>query len=258
MLTMFDSISISQLPGGTGYCYAGYVNGSWPTYNSVVADFPGHNVLSIAVNAGANADCLDVENFDATPGQAAGWYARQLARGVQRPCIYASAGVVSTILSLLAAAGVTRSAVRIWSAHYTTQHICGPNVCGYPAADGTQWTSRAMGRNLDQSMLVNDFFGTVPPPAPPNSTVTYLTVAEMSTIMALLPVLQNGMSDAHLPHWYVHRVQSICNGVFGAKLTVDGAYGSATETAVKAVQKQFSLTQDGVCGPATWTVLVAG
>lgn len=258
-LTMWDSIDVTQMPGGTGYCYAGYVNGSWPTYKTVVSRFPGHNVLSIAVNAGADADCLDVENGDASPAQAAGWFARQLARGVTRPCIYASAGIVGEIITLMGVAGIPRTNVRFWSAHYGSgQHICGPNVCGYPAADGTQWTSSALGRNLDQSMLVNNFFGVTPPPPPPVPAVVYLTAAEMGTIMAQLPVLQKDMSDAHLPHWYVHRVQGICNAVFGAKLTVDGAYGPATVTAVKAVQGQFGLTQDGVCGPATWTVLVAG
>jgi hypothetical protein len=256
---MWDSIDISQMPGGTGYCYAGYVNGSWPTYNSVVARFPGHNVLSIAVFASVDADCLDVETGDATPAQAPGWFTRQLARGVTRPCIYASAGVTGEIITLMNAAGISRSAVRVWSAHYGSgQHICGPTVCGYPAADGTQWTDVALGRNLDQSMLVNNFFGVTPPPPPPNPAVTYLTAAEMGHIMAQLPVLQNGMSDVHLPHWYVRRVQTICNGIFSAKLTLDGVYGPATVAAVKVVQKAFGLTQDGVCGPATWTVLVAG
>lgn len=251
-LTMFDSISVSQLPAGTGYCYAGYVNGNWPTYRQVVASFPGHHVLSIAVNSGADADCLDVENGDASPGQAAGWFARQLARGVTRPCIYASTSVIGTIISLMGAAGISRGSVRFWSAHYGAGlHLCGPGSCGWSAADGTQWTSSAMGRNLDQSVLLDNFFGAAPPPPPPHPS-GYVTVN------LTLPVLRVGSNDNSLPHWYVRRVQTILNAIYGHKVVVDGAYGAATETAVKAVQAQYKLTQDGIVGSGTWTVLLQG
>ena len=39
------------------------------------------------------------------------------------------------------------------------------------------------------------------------------------------------------------------------RINIDGEYGPATETAVKAFQKLFGLTQDGVIGPATWEKL---
>lgn len=36
---------------------------------------------------------------------------------------------------------------------------------------------------------------------------------------------------------------------------VDGDYGTATEKAVKEFQRDHGLSQDGVCGPKTWTAL---
>lgn len=39
------------------------------------------------------------------------------------------------------------------------------------------------------------------------------------------------------------------------KWGADGSYGAATETAVKAFQKDSGLTADGICGPKTWAAL---
>lgn len=39
------------------------------------------------------------------------------------------------------------------------------------------------------------------------------------------------------------------------KWGADGSYGQATETAVKAFQKDSGLTADGICGPKTWAAL---
>ncbi len=42
----------------------------------------------------------------------------------------------------------------------------------------------------------------------------------------------------------------------GANITVDGRYGSATATAVRAFQSKHHLAADGVAGPDTWARLV--
>ena len=38
-------------------------------------------------------------------------------------------------------------------------------------------------------------------------------------------------------------------------VTVDGSYGSGTAAAVRAFQRRFGLTADGICGEATWNAV---
>ena len=37
---------------------------------------------------------------------------------------------------------------------------------------------------------------------------------------------------------------------------IDGDFGTATEKAVKEFQRDHRLSQDGICGPKTWTALI--
>jgi len=158
-LVMYDSIDPLQFEGLSMDAAAGYVDGAWPTY-STLGDFvpPGTILLSITV-FGNQAECVDQEPGNIEVGPAAQWVAEQIQTGHYKPVVYTSASNMGNMLSALNAKGVSRSEVRLWSAHYTLEdHICAPNVCGYPEVDGTQWTDRAHGRNLDQSTLINDFF----------------------------------------------------------------------------------------------------
>ena len=170
-LTMYDSIDPSQIPADAAVV-AGYTGGSWPTYASLATRFPHARRVSIAVTASADADFLDIENGDATVGSAAGWYARQRARGVTRPGFYASASTMAaSLIPAYQAAGISRRSLRLWSAHYGSPlgpHICGPVTCGLVPVtmDATQLTDVALGRNLDASLLAASFFGTSPPLEP--------------------------------------------------------------------------------------------
>jgi hypothetical protein len=254
-LIMYDSVNSSLIPADA-VAVAGYVDGDFADYTALRSRFPQADVLSIAVFAEDNAECLDIETGDATPEEAAAWVTRQLSLGVSRPCLYADASEMIQVISAMNAAGVPRSALRLWSAHYTGQaHICGPSSCrALPeSADGTQWTDNANGLDLDESLLLDDFFGS----APPQAVVTYLTQEEMD-FMSTLPVLQEGMNDKNFPHWYIRRLQAILVAVYDSKVAIDGSYGPATAATVKALQGDLGLVQDGVCGPVTWSKVIAG
>ena len=196
-IVMFDSVSVDQIPSDA-QAVAGYTSGLYPTYASLAAKFPDAYRLSIAVNAGENADALDVENGDATVADAPGWYARQRARGITRPCLYASAGTMNALIGALQHAGISRSAVRLWSAHYGDgAHVCAPGSCAMTSTgmDGTQWTDAALQRNLDESLLLDGFFTTVPPSGPPAATVAVWVAAGEGSLAGMCSgIFRNAVS----------------------------------------------------------------
>lgn len=253
MITMFDSIDVGTLPAGVNFAYAGYVDGRFQTYPKLKLKFPHSNLLSIAVFARDDADCLDVEVGDATPAQAPAWVKRQKS---PRPCLYASVSVMNSLVSILDHAGISRNTVRLWSAHYGNgQHICGPATCKLMSvsADGTQWTDQARGISLDQSLLRDDFFGMAG-----TDTGGAVKVVTYQDVTARLPLLQQGASDKDLPHWYVRRLQAILNEIYGYACSIDGEYGPKTADAVRKVQSKYGLASDGICGEKTWTKVVGG
>lgn len=196
---MYDTIYNNQFPSGA-QAYAAYVDGGigdQPNYSYIVAAFPKADHLSITLSASLNADALDVEQYAAVPSDVPGWYTRQRQRGIQRPCVYASVSTIQdSILPVLSQAKIARSAVRLWTAHYGAgEHICGPDSCGQlsTGADGTQWTSSALGRVLDQSELQDNFFTTT------DSTVTEaeLQSGQLNTGASALTAIPVAPGTAH-------------------------------------------------------------
>lgn len=247
-IVMYDTESNDQFPRGAA-AYAAYIDGErgdQPNLAAVRAMFPGAHVLSIALDPAHDADCLDMEPGAAPYSAFPAWAARQRARGVTRPCGYASASPMATeLLPVLGAAGVHLGTVRLWSAHTGRgAHICGPATCGevFVDVDGTQWTFSALGLNLDQSLLRGDFFGTAAPVTIP---------AWQESMMHALPVVQQPMTGPD-----VRTVQGLC-AARGAVLTIDGVFGVNTRRAVVTVQAGQGLTQDGIVGPLTWPALLA-
>jgi hypothetical protein len=253
-IVMLDSVQPNLIPK-TSPAVALYDDG---TFEESRALFPHAQILMISVFARDDGDCLDVETGDAIPSQAPAWVKRQKT---SRPCLYASASVMPVIRSFLSQAGIPRSSVRLWSAHYTDRpHICGPASCGeisFPV-DGTQWTDHYQGKNIDASLLSDDFFATSATQGTGTPVTVFLTSAQTGQIMSQLPVLSPGMSDGDFPHLYITRVQAVLNAVWHQGLVIDGAYGPATQTAVKTIQERNHLSPDGITGPATWALIVAG
>lgn len=159
---MFDDVDLAQIPA-SAQMVGGYVGGSWPTYAQLAERFPHAVHVSIAVNAGEGAEVLDIETGDATPAQAPAWVRAMQGHGVKRPGLYFAVSQAPAVLAALAAAGIHRNEVRLWTAHWTFEpHLCGPHTCGAlsgTTADVTQWTDTALGRSLDVSRVGKGFFG---------------------------------------------------------------------------------------------------
>lgn len=157
-VTQYDSVTLATIPPNP-FALAGYTSGFWPTYLPMRSRWPTAHTVSIAVNTGRRADCLDVEPGDATPSQVPGWVRADRQAGFARPCIYSSYfEFVTEIRPALQRAGISRESVWEWDADYTYRaHID-------LSFDGTQWTDVAFGRNLDASTVTRQFLSIAQPP----------------------------------------------------------------------------------------------
>lgn len=216
---MYDSITLDAIPAKP-QAVAGYVNGRWPTFPELEKRWPQAARLSIAVTARANADCLDVENGDATPGQAPAWVKRQQARGIKRPVVYCSVSQAAAVLAALAKSGITRSQIRLWTAHYTGKaHRC-DSACGLNGqADATQYTDKALGRNLDASLCAAGFLAVASKPAskPPVAPAAKPAPAPLSAPVAVL-----GPAGGKITRRPLRRILGLLPGLLGrfGKLTL--------------------------------------
>jgi peptidoglycan hydrolase-like protein with peptidoglycan-binding domain len=86
-----------------------------------------------------------------------------------------------------------------------------------------------------------------------SSTVT-AAVQEAPFTLGPWPVLRKGPNSA----WTVTTVRSLqyLLNAHGARITVDGRFGSATDAAVRAFQRSRGLFVDGIVGPATWSSIL--
>lgn len=205
-IAMIDSIVSPQTTGQpipqavmTAPAVAGYIAGnSWPTYGPYAAARPdlvkSGRLVSVTLTAGARARCLDIESGGATAGQAPGWFKYRADRTNGLPILYTFASNVRTVTSVMTSAGVARNQYLVWAAHFNfTPHICAPSVCGYPQADGTQWTDRWPG-GCDASVMGDQCFQPQPSPTPtpPEGTVAIAMGSNQDGRLAIAVELSTG------------------------------------------------------------------
>lgn len=221
---------------------AGYVNGTYAWSQAEWGLFPHADHVTISVTARANAgDVLDVEGGDATPNQAAGWIAMRKAAGLWRPTVYCSRSVIPAVRAGTGSYVLGRD-YDIWVADYDDSL-----ASVYPLAVAKQYRSTA---NYDVSAVYDAGWPHRKPPGTPAPTPPPPAVAVWPAGVVLregdaggaVRVLQQALHDS---------------GAYGARgLTVDGAYGVHTRTAVENFQADRHLLIDGIAGPATRSALL--
>lgn len=124
--TMYDAVNANNIPTGA-QGVAGYVDGKYAWTDAEWALFPDAYKVRITVFGAADADCIDVENGDATPQTAASWLDSH-----PNGLVYFSLDSQSAVDT--ACAGKT---YRKWIANWTNV----PHLV--PGSVATQWTSNA-------------------------------------------------------------------------------------------------------------------
>ncbi len=177
MGTMFDTVND---PGGTFAgleveAIAAYGNGKFANFKSAKKQFPAAHVLKIDVSGEGIGNVGDFEAGDIPYAEAGSWAKGRIEAGVHRPVVYFSVSNWGAVMASLAAAGLKKSDVRIWTAHYNgVAHLCSAK-CGFGVtgrAHATQWGSADAhgtlpdpynGRVIDVSKTSKAFFPTPNP-----------------------------------------------------------------------------------------------
>lgn len=182
-LIMYDTTTIDAVPPNP-VAVAGYTSGRWPTYLPLVKKFPKAKHVAFNITSGLNGDDLDCEPGDVPPTafeEIAEWIRRQNTRtdpqNTALPGIYTSLSNAQAIVDALTHRGLRYGIDYFFhTAHYTfRQHRCSP-ACGFgwrQVAHATQFTDKALGRNLDASAVDPAVFKTKPAPPPDPYRIFY-------------------------------------------------------------------------------------
>lgn len=171
-LTGYDSVAATVaewraiVPVADPQVIGSYTNGHFANSLAAKAAFPNARHVTYDVNgSNVSADILDVEPSDAVPAQFPAW-AKAYKGTLPHPAAYESASTVAAVVSDALDAGLKRDEILIQSAHYTgNAHICGPDTCGFPQADATQYADHGLkGQNTDLNLFAPHFFGVDPKP----------------------------------------------------------------------------------------------
>lgn len=136
---------------------AGYVSGEFASYERLVhMYYPHKHIVSIATNAGFNAEFLDVERGDATPADVGPWLRRMREKGLYRPGIYCQESTMPAVKAEIDRLGLKREEYRLWVAAWSMSPTDRPSSVkdGY---DAWQFYGTTTGP-WDYSILADNFF----------------------------------------------------------------------------------------------------
>jgi hypothetical protein len=154
MFVMYDSVTLAAVPAGP-HAVACYRNGLYANEEQARRLFPHARILPISVAGAVECDCYDIETGDYSPSDVPELLSVALHARVWRPCFYANLSTMPRVVEQLRSTGVRRDSYRLWVAYYNG-HTDLP-----VEYDAHQFTDRALGRNLDESICRDTFFAPV-------------------------------------------------------------------------------------------------
>lgn len=174
----YDDVTVSAEPSD-GQWYGFYFDGPYANGTAVKAAFPSRDYVSISGYGTNGARCIDIEPGLAVNSQAVGFF-RNPDHDGGKPMFYTSAGNLASLELTLRGGGIPRSAVDLWSAHYTNSpHFCAPWTCGYglSQSDACQWATGS----YDSDIALSSVFA---PPVvlPPVKVTTYPAPTKLSVV----------------------------------------------------------------------------
>jgi hypothetical protein len=219
---------------------AAYENGHYANYDRARQQFPRLRLLKIDVSGAGSGNAGDFEPGDMSYDHAGRWAKGRIGAGVWRPVLYFSVSHWKQIMSSLEEAGIARSDVRIWTAHYNgKEHLCSSR-CGFGVtgrADATQWGSSDAaktlpsiydGRDIDVSKTADDFWGAAPVPPP------FQRLLKLGSAGHAVEVWQRQMARRG---WHV---------------AVTGTYDISSQAICKQFQREKRLKVTGNVNRETW------
>lgn len=174
MFLMYDAVTVGNIPNGP-HAVAGYINGDFVTVPELRKRFPHARVLEISVGGIVPAHCYDIERGDYNPDQAAELFKVAHEHDIWRPCFYADLSHMPAVKASLETVIPNREAVRLWVAAWD-------GISQVPAGyDAHQFTDKALGRDLDESVCLSDFFGPVKPAPKPDKALRAVVEVDPDT-----------------------------------------------------------------------------
>jgi hypothetical protein len=136
--------------------FAAYDDGRYSDFAVIRARFPKVPCKRIAISASDDGDVLDIENGDAEPSEAPGWFHRQIVRGLERPALYANASTMPAVIAAMSADGIPLAAYDRWVADY--DGVANLDSVASLSPMAKQYNDQGFGRNVDLSVCLPEFF----------------------------------------------------------------------------------------------------
>ena len=175
MRVMYDSTTpLTSIPRDAEMV-AAYVNGRYANVAQIRTAWPHATVVTIAIDAQADAQVLDVERYDADPADSPGWCRRQAARG-QIPTVYCNTSTWPQVQGAHRLAGMPDPIW--WRADYNgTATLEMGEIAHQYRSDTAQ--------NLDFSVVADYWPGVDPLPVPMEEDMANVSVGPDGTVYVL-------------------------------------------------------------------------